>query len=267
MSRLLAVCSVAVTLAACGGQEPATRTASSATGTPSPTATPLPSVGSLRMMKPPVAIYHDEDGYLDLWVRLNRPIKNIDITPDENGDRIVTLEALEGESLIGVTPSVRFPTCYTDAVDVGAAPAEGKRIAVELKLGPTQSLKATATVQHFTHNTHAARQLGCPRDPHAHICPGKVSTKYLTIRVETAYRTSCRVAREVMTSVGRWANPRRCQYKLCVTKHRMNRGFRCDAYFDNGGEGPPAWQIECKKGRATVSAYADEARAQRGRDA
>ena len=38
----------------------------------------------------------------------------------------------------------------------------------------------------------------------------------------------------------------------------MNRGFRCDAYFDNGGEGPPAWQIECEAGRAKITAFADE---------
>jgi hypothetical protein len=258
MFRLLAACSVAVTLAACGGHAPATGKASSAAGTPSPTATPLPSVGSLRMVKPPVAIYHDEDAYLDVWVRVNRPIKASDISPDEYGDRIVSLAALEGESLFGASADVRFPTCYSDAIDVGAAPATGKRIAVELKLGPKQSLKATATVQHLTHDTHPARQLGCPRDLDGHICPGKVSTEYLTIRLETAYATSCDTAREVMTSVGRWANPRRCHYQLCVTKHRMNRGFRCDAYFDNGGEGPPAWQIECKKGRAEITAYADE---------
>jgi hypothetical protein len=43
-----------------------------------------------------------------------------------------------------------------------------------------------------------------------------------------------------------------------MTKHRLNRGARCDAYFDDGGEGTPAWQIECKKGRTKVTAYAGE---------
>jgi hypothetical protein len=252
MLRLLAACSVAVTLVACGGRTPVARNVSSAT------ATPLPSSGSLRMMKPPVAVYHDKEAYLELWVRLNRPIMDSDISPNDYGDRIVTIEALQGESMFGASADVRFPTCYSDAVDPGPAPAAGKRITVELKLGPKQSLKAIATVQHFGHDTHPARQLRCPRDPDGHFCSGKIHAKYLTIELETAYAASCRVAREVMTSVGRWANPHHCQFRLCVSKHRMNRRFRCDAYFHNGGEGPPAWQIECKRGRAEVTAYADE---------
>ena len=60
-----------------------------------------------------------------------------------------------------------------------------------------------------------------------------------------------------MQSVARWVSDR-CYEHLCVSKHRINRGFRCDAYFDNGGEGFPAWQIECTKGRARVTAFADE---------
>jgi hypothetical protein len=251
--RLLTACSVVVALAACGRHGQTPEKSSPAAGTPSTASTPLPSVGTLRLVKPPVAVYNDKDDYLGVWVRLNRPIKRSDVTGD-----YVSVEALKGESVFGsATADIRFPTCYSDGLYVGPAPATGKRIAVELRLGPHRSLKATATVQHLTHDTHPARQLGCPRDPDGHICPGKISTKSLTIRPETAYRTSCAVAREVMTSVGRWANPHRCRWQLCVTKHRVNRGFRCDAYFDNGGEGPPAWQIECKKGRAEVTAFAD----------
>ncbi len=203
-------------------------------------------------------VYHDKEGFLDIWVRLNRPIKNSDIRPDDNGDRVVTLEALQGEALSAASADVRFPTCYSDVLLVGQVPAAGTRITVELKLGPTQSLNAIAILQHVTHDPHPAGQLACPRDPDGHICSGKVNAKYLTIRLETSYAASCGVAREVMTSVGRWANPHRCKFQLCVSKHRMNRGFRCDAYFHNGGESPPAWQIECKRGRAKVTAYADE---------
>jgi hypothetical protein len=251
MLRLPAALTVTLTLAACGGHTPTPRMAASPT--------PLPSVGSLRMVKPPVAVYNDQDGYLGVWVRLNRPIERSDITSGDYGDRIVSLAALQGESVFGsATADVRFPSCYSDGLYVGAAPATGKRIEVELKLGAKRSMKATATVQHGTHDTHPARQLGCPRDPDGHICPGTISAKHLTIRLETAYAAPCDVAREVMTSVGRWANPHWCQYQLCVTRHRMNRGFRCNAYFDNGGEGPPAWQIECEKGRAKVTAFADE---------
>jgi hypothetical protein len=217
----------------------------------------LPSVGSLRMVEPPVAVYHEKDGYLDVWVRLNRPIKRTDITPDQNGDRVISLAALDAEPIFGASADVRFPTCYSDLFEVGDVPV-GKPIEVELKLGPGPSLKAAATVQRLTHETHPARQLGCPRDPDGHICSGKVSAEYVTILLETAYDTSCDAALAVMTSVGHWANPHHCQYRLCVSKHRMNRGFRCDAYFDNGGEGPPAWQIECERGRARVTAFADE---------
>ena len=118
-------------------------------------------------------------------------------------------------------------------------------------------MTATATLQYLTHDTHPTRQLGCPRDPDDHSCSGKVEAKYVTIEPKTAYATSCGVAREVTKSVGRWANPHLCEFTLCVRKHRMNRGFRY-AYFHNGGEGPPAWQIECSRGRAKVTAYADE---------
>jgi hypothetical protein len=251
MLRSLAACSVAVTLVACSGHRVARRVSSA-------TATPLPSVGTLQMVKPPVAVYHEKDGYVELSVRLNRPIEDSDLVPDEGGARYASIEALQGESLFGATADVRFPTCYSDAVLVGSVPAAGTHITVELKLGPGQSMKADAVFQHFTHDTHPVLQLGCPRDPDGHVCSGKIDAKYLTIEPETAYATSCGVARKVMTSVGRWANPHRCAFQLCVSKHRMNRGFRCDAYFHNGGEGPPAWRIECTKDRAVVTAYADE---------
>jgi hypothetical protein len=248
MLRLLAACSVAVALAACGANTGVARSVSS------PAAAPVPS---LRMVKPPLAIYHEKDGYVELWVRLNRPIKDSDVGPDANGDRVTTIEALEGESMFGASADVRFPTCYSDAVEVGAVPASGKPVEVELKLGTAPSLKGTAHLQRFTRDIHPARRLACPRDPYGHVCAGKIDGKYLTIEPETAYGTSCAVARQVMASVGRWANPHRC-FQLCVSRHRMNRGYRCDAHFHNGGEGPPAWEIECAKGRAKVTAYADE---------
>ena len=69
------------------------------------------------------------------------------------------------------------------------------------------------------------------------------------MKLGTTYATSSATAHEVMTSVGRWANPEACRSNLCVRKHRMNRGFRCDAAFSNRGEGPDAWDIECVRGR------------------
>jgi hypothetical protein len=248
---LLAVVALAATLAACGGEA-----ARSASRRPAPTATPLPSVGSLRMVKPPVVIYHDAAGYLDVWVRLNRPIKESDLIPDSYGDRGAFLLALEAEPRYGAAADVRFPTCYSETLEVGDVPAAGTPIDVELTLGPGQGMRAKARLRYATHDTHPAHQLGCPRDRDGHVCSGTVRGKRLAIELGTTYATSCATAREVMTSVGRWANPEACRSNLCVRKHRMNRGFRCDAVFSNGGEGPDAWDIECERGRERITAYA-----------
>src|SRR5207244_290236 len=117
-------------------------------------------------------------------------------------DGYEALEALRGESVFGsATPDVRFPTCYSDSFYVGPAPAEGKRIVVTLTVGDQPSVHATATVHHLTRDAHPARELGCPRDPDGHFCSGTLATKRLTIRLETAYATSCGVARAVMKRV------------------------------------------------------------------
>ena len=165
-----------VALAACGGDA-----ARSASRTPAPTATPLPSVGSLRMVKPPVVVYDDAGGYLDLWVRLNRPIKKSDLIPDSYGDRGVFLLALKAEPRYGAAADVRFPTCYSETLEVGDVPAAGTPIDVELTLGPGQGMRAKARLQYATHDTHPARQLGCPRDPDGHVCSGTVRGKRVAI--------------------------------------------------------------------------------------
>ena len=226
MFRLPATCAVAITFAACGATAAPPKPASQA-------------VGSLRLMKPPLLLYHDKDAYLSVWVRLNRPIKSSDIRPDENGDRVASLEALDAEHIGGMEPNVRYPTCYEVALDVGEPPAVGQPVEVELKLGPAQTITATGTMQRYTSDAHPERQLGCPRDPNGHLCRGDVTGTHLTISLWTAYRTSCRVTRAVMESVGVWADPRRCPCQLCVTRHRMNHGYRCEVALDNGGESPP----------------------------
>ena len=55
-----------------------------------------------------------------------------------------------------------------------------------------------------------------------------------------------------MRSAGRWANSGRCYETLCSGKHRMNRGYRCDAELI----GEAAWQITCTRGDRIVRGFA-----------
>ena len=54
-----------------------------------------------------------------------------------------------------------------------------------------------------------------------------------------------------MRSAGRWADSGRCYETLCAPKHRMNRGYRCDAEL----VGEAAWQITCTRGERIVRGF------------
>ena len=102
----------------------------------------------------------------------------------------------------------------------------------------------------------ALRQLGCPADSATRLCGDNwISDRHgMGILVRSATNASCRRAQAVMRSVNRWASSYRCYEKLCVTGHRMNRGFRCDVEL----VGEAAWQITCVRGDRIVRGYTAE---------
>ena len=190
-------------------------------------------------------------GGVEVWVRLDRPLR------DNEG---VLGEYPGSEAEIEVPGTVRdipglyrddlHPTCYGQWFDGDIA--EGAQVEVALVLGRGERL--TATVQAHKPDdparagAQALRALGCPSDRGAtRRCHGSVGGRYYEIGVQSATNDSCRSARAVMRSVGRWASSR-CYQTLCVRKHRINRGYRCSV--DLTGEA--AWQITCTRGRRIV---------------
>jgi hypothetical protein len=249
MFRLLAACAVAMTFAGCAAQAP-------------PNASPQPAaqaVGSLRFVKPPLVLYNAKQQTLAVWVRLNRPLRHNVGHSGELANYRASLEAAGGEHDIpGMQYSPLRPTCYSEWLWLGASPpqlSDRQPIDVSLKLSRTQSLTGTGTVKVSDDPTpHAEEQLGCPRARHTRACHGRVDGQYLTIGLAIAAYTSCPVARQVMQSVGRWANSGACYEHLCASGHRLNRGFRCAAALN----GEASWDIVCRKRRAEVRAYTAE---------
>ena len=115
----------------------------------------------------------------------------------------------------------------------------------------------TASVEEETARSgdaQALRRLHCPSDHGAtRRCKGvEDATGLGGIDVRSATNTSCATARAVMRSAGRWANSGRCYETLCAGKHRMNRGYWCDAELI----GEAAWQITCTRGDRIVRGFA-----------
>ncbi|MFL5899999.1 MAG: hypothetical protein ACJ75S_02195, partial [Solirubrobacterales bacterium] len=105
MFRLLALCTVAMTLAGCGAQAP-------------PNASPQPTaqaVGFLRFVKPPLVLYNAKQQTLAVWVRLNRPLRHNVGHSGEFANYGASLEAAGGEHDIpGMQYSPLRPTCYSE---------------------------------------------------------------------------------------------------------------------------------------------------------
>jgi len=245
MTLRLLICAAALLFSACGAQ---------AAAPPKPT--PLPTAGSLRVVKAPIVVFYEQDGYVLVHWRFNRPLRASD-TSDELGFPSMTLDSLGSDLDDEIEADVSRPTCYWSFVEVGDAPV-GQQTGVKINLAPGRTLQLTGTIVREEDHPHPEQELGCPRDPEGHSCGGTIRARHLTIRLGSAYGTSCATARRVFGRFGTWVNPEHCKWRLCVQRHRMNAGFRCDAWFDNGGEGFPAWTIECHKGRSKVTAYADQ---------
>ncbi|MDA0160833.1 hypothetical protein OM076_11205 [Solirubrobacter ginsenosidimutans] len=243
MLRVLAACAIAVTFAACAAEVPPK----------APPRTAAPLAGSLRFVTPPLVLYDAEQQTLDVWVRLNRPLKHNVGYSAEFANYGASLEAAGGRHDI---PGMQYwplrPTCYSEDLWLAESSpqlTDGQPIEVSLELSDTQRVTGTGTVRVSADPApHVEAQLGCPRARHTRECHSRVDGEHLTIGVETAAHTSCKVAREVMERVGRWADSGACYEHLCASAHRSNRGFRCEAALN----GEASWDIVCRKGRAEV---------------
>jgi hypothetical protein len=211
-------------------------------------------VPALRFVKPPLVV-PNRGGGVDVWVRLNRPLRDNEGSLGEHPGSPAAIE------IAGTTPDIPglhrddlHPTCFGQFL-YGEI-AAGEQVSVALVLGPSE--RVTATVRAHSAGSvdaRALRRLRCPADRATRRCRGTVQARQLLgIGVHSATNASCRMVRTVMRSVGRWADSQHCYETLCVRAHRINRGFRCSV--DLVGEA--AWQITCVRGRQIVRGYTAE---------
>jgi hypothetical protein len=192
---------------------------------------------------------------VDVWVRLNRPLRDNEGSLSEHPGVPAEIQIAETTPDIpGLYRDDLHPTCFGQVLfgDI----ADGEQVSVALVLSPSERITATVRAQSGGGaDARPVRRLGCPVDRATRRCRGEVwGRHFLGISVQSATNASCRTARTVMRSVGRWADSRRCYKTLCVRAHRINRGFRCSV--DLTGEA--AWQITCVRGRRIVRGYTAE---------
>ena len=216
-----------------------------------------------------MVLYHPHWGTIDVWVRLNRPLKERAGWPVGLRNYRPTLEAAGARhDTPGLRQSVLYPTCYVESLyfDRGAPePVRGQRVEVELKLDATHRLAAAAAVQVRSH-PDAEQQLGCPRrgSPAGRACHGSIPSAfypgegddamYLAIGADIATGTSCGVALDVIKSAGGRANfGADCYEDLCVDQNEIAHGFRCTVV-----SGDALWDIRCRNGHMEVRGYAAE---------
>jgi hypothetical protein len=210
----------------------------------------------LQFAEPPVVIAHGGGG-VEAWVRLNRPLRDNEGALHEHPGSRAEIE-IRGTSpdFPGLDRDDLHPTCYRQDLDGDLA--AGEQVTVALVLGASERITATADVEKSPATADAERRvlkrLRCPTDGGAtRRCDWTklVPARYMAISAWSGTNASCRMARAVMESVGRWADSGRCFRALCVRAHRNNRGFRCSV--DQVGEAD--WQITCVRGERIVRGY------------
>ena len=225
-----------VLLAACGDAEPVR----------------VAQPPSLHFVKPPLVLAGDGNGVM-VWVRLNRPLSDNEGALGERPGFEAGIEIPRTTPDIpGLYRDDLHPTCYAQYLD--GTIADGEQVDLALVLGPDERIAATVRAQRTDHSeARSLKRLGCPSDRGAtRRCRGSVPARRVGgIGVRSATNASCRTARAVLRSVGRWADSGRCYRTLCARRHRSNRGFRCDAEL----VGEAAWQITCTRGQRIVRGF------------
>jgi hypothetical protein len=234
-----------ILLAACG----ALAACADGTARPRVARTPAPTP-ELHFVNPPVVALDGAGGVI-VWVRLSRPFRDNEglLGEPPNVPAEIRIPGTQRD-IPGLYRDDLRPTCYGQFLygDLeGGDPAK-----VALVLGD-ERLTATVPARDWEGtraiDERALRRLGCPGDGGAtRRCHGNAPGRYLGIGLQSATNASCRTARAVMRSAGRWVDSSRCYETLCVRKHRMNGGYRCSV--DLTGEA--AWQITCTRGDRVV---------------
>jgi len=201
-----------------------------------------------QFVNPPLVFTSHGSG-VQVWFRLDRPLRDNEGALGEYRRFEATI-AIPGtvEDIPGLYRDDLYPTCYSQYLDGDIPPGQDVNVALVL----SRTVRLTATVRAQLSGSPNLDQevlalLGCPANSATRRCDGSIGA----ISVRSATNSSCRRARAVMRSVSRWANSGRCYEKLCVTGHRMNRGFRCDVEL----VGEAAWQITCVRGKRIVRGY------------
>jgi hypothetical protein len=207
---------------------------------------------SLRFVKPPLVVPNRWGG-VQVWVRLNRPLRDNEGVLGEHPGLPAEIEiAGTTRDIPGLYRDDRHPTCFGQFLDGDIA--DGEQVGVALVLSPSERITATVRA-HAADRIDALRRLRCPADRATRRCRGTVQARHVPgIGARSATNASCRTVRAVMRSVARWADSRRCYKTLCVRKHRINRGFWCSV--DLTGEA--SWQITCVRGRRIVRGFTAE---------
>jgi hypothetical protein len=209
----------------------------------------------LRLVQPPLVVYHPDSRSMDTWMRLNRPLKhNIGHPGEYAGHRAsLTVTGTNDDFEFGLERNHFYPTCYGETLHLNPgqpALVDGQSREVTLRLDGEHSLTAAATVKVRESSTDPQAELGCPLSRRSHACRGDAQGEY-QISLVAAAGISCAKALDVMRSVARWASGR-CYRDLCAHRHHRNRGFGCSIAL----AGEAYWDIFCRRGKQEARAYA-----------
>jgi hypothetical protein len=211
----------------------------------------------LRLVQPPLVVYHPSSRSMDVWVRLNRPLRhNIGHAGDYAGHRAsLKVAGTNDDFMFGLERQHLRPTCYGEDLVLNEGQPElvdGQPLEVTLRLDATHGLTGTATVtvQESLPDPQAA--LSCPASRRSQRCSGDAHGEYQISLISTA-GVSCARGRDVMRSVARWASGL-CYRDLCAHRHHRNRGFGCSIAL----AGEAFWNVVCRRGKQEVFGYTAE---------
>jgi hypothetical protein len=220
------------------------------------------STATLHFVGAPVAIL-GSNGYVKVWVRLNRQLHHTVGVPGDYAGRAGRIEVQDtSQDWPGLLGYAFLPTCYSQdlsASDSFAQLPAGSPVEVSLVLDKTHRVTGTAALQLADDQRpqSSEAQLGCPAKapgkPRPRRCSDKIIVPRLALSAVSAAGTTCRRAREVLVEVGRHASGR-CYRDLCVHKHPVNLGYHCAA----GLSGEATWDVVCRRRHAEIRGFSAE---------
>jgi hypothetical protein len=147
----------------------------------------------LRLVQPPLVVYHPDSRNLDAWVRLNRPLKHNIGHPGEYAGKRASLEVAgtNDDFVFGLerTELHLRPTCYREDLFLDREQPElvdGQPLEVTLRLDRDHRLTGTATVKVRESVSDPQGELGCPASRRSQRCRGDAYGEYLISLVSAA---------------------------------------------------------------------------------